>query len=110
MPEGDYHHFKFTNFTAQPENVPDTVTVTNIEMTIYDLNDPTCSTPIEDMNEPKRYVVFSFVDMTCTTLTITEPYLSVLGNIIYREDFPSFAEVWYMTSMNQIKSNQKQLN
>ena len=66
-------------------------------MTIYPLNDPTCSTAVEDMSEPLVFVVAQFLDTACDTSTITEPYQSILGNILTStspgsNDFPSFTE------------------
>lgn len=39
-----------------------------------------------------EYMIAQYLEQVCTTITVTMPYKSILGNIITRERFPTFVE------------------
>ena len=61
-------------------------------------DDPTCSRLHSDYPDivsknRKEYMIAQYLpDQKCSTITLTQPYQSVLGNIITKDRFPSFNE------------------
>ena len=77
-------------------------TVDNIVMKVYEQDDPTCGRlhadyPAIIAKDRKEYMVAQYLpEQKCTTITLTQPYQSILGNIITRDRFPSFNEGMYI--------------
>ena len=83
-----YHAYRATDFKGR--------IVDNIVMKVYEQDDPTCSRLHSAYSDPKQrreYMIAQYLpEQKCTTITLTQPYQSILGNIITKDRFPSFNE------------------
>ena len=94
-PEGTHHYIYYHPYRAIDFKGR---TVDNIVMKVYEQDDPTCSRLHSDYPDivsknRKEYMIAQYLpDQKCSTITLTQPYQSILGNIITKDRFPSFNE------------------